>query len=1003
MLLELMTALGLIAGFTNVGSCGNATTSPLTDGNLQVRRNVYDRCEQVFEKYGRLDHVGLLETMTYNFKLAPRFGLPCATDADVDIRVDGVSKTRGVCVYSNDALAVPQPEGNMVEGTVTIQQYADRNGRNRLVTTKVAMITVYNLGIGPNLNGIKQYISMQRAKVRQAPYNCRHSVIMGDFNNEMATIMGLREITHEDGFHKANPGTSKRFIDKIFTDLPANECKILECLPTCENKEGTEEDKLGHKFFVIAVGKYKRTKEEVMTRTCFQLLKRNLKDIDDDGGIKACHLDTEKKIADVNDLLLNHLCAVKDASQTKRHSNPGNKSALKAIETMSDKGLRSPNASKAFSRLYETFKHINGGANHEERPNLEAFCKHSKEKGDNLNIPDDDRTLAAVKELFVEEEVVKVKTVFLTKKAFRKECIMKLSNSGAKDFYGLSVKFIKYAMKYSKAIFNLMYEMCKACANQGFVPKALKIDCIHYLYKNKGSRGMAASYRPITLAPSLGKILERCISNQLAWVDDKNPDNNAYISQKSCQSAILEISEALRDYRTSDAAKLAAERGDIVIPVLFLEDVKSAYESIASKALELIMDILYDENGDFKMAKIIKSYMNRTTFIVEKDVLREVCRKHIERSAPQGSILSPTFWRFFDGLFTILFKNGLEQMISTCDYIRAYKHVSFADDHKILMVLAFPKGTSPSEIKQKIRTTTITTRTLLDLSTRDLGCGINYKKSEVILPEEYADKELASESEYVWLGYSIKLKLNLYLEFSDTQIKKRFESSRKRLREMFQYTTDIRVRFRIWRIFIAPLIEWFMICMLTEPRQVNSGTNMLEKFQRDVLCMVTNACVNVNRLELEDVCGEKHVSEKLKIMAERLNMFIRVRDLEFLKFGEARMSTQISTRSQTILFPWSGADNLDFGDQITMLITGDSAMADVDSSHNGDDDSDNESDEDSDSDDEEDTRRPDFNRVDVQRWVRNANGVISRKMQERIRADEYTRVSITRSNGHSAL
>ena len=140
-------------------------------------------------------------------------------------------------------------------------------------------------------------------------------------------------------------------------------------------------------------------------------------------------------------------------------------------------------------------------------------------------------------------------------------------------------------------------------------------------------------------------------------------------------------------------------------------------------------------------------------------------------------------------------------------------------------------------------------------------------------------------------------------------------------------------------------------------------------------------------------------------MAERLQMFIRERDLEFMKFGEARISTQISTRSHTILFPWSGADKLDFGDQITMLIAGDSAMADVDSSHNGDDDSDGESDENSESDDEdeEETRRPDFNRVDVQRWVRNANGVISRKMQERIRADEYTRVSITRSNGHSAL
>ena len=380
LLLQIMvsTELGLITGFTNVGSCGNEVTGPLTDGNITVRRNVHDRCEYIASKYGRLDSVALLETMTMNFKLAPKFGLPCATDADVDIRVDGVSKTRGVCVYSNYALAVPQPEGNKVEGVVTIQNYADRNGRNRLVMSKVAIITVYNLGIGPNLNGIKQYISMQRAKVRLPPYNCRHSVVQGDFNNETAAILGLRAVTHEDSFHKANLGTSKRFIDKVFTDLPVNECRILECLPTCENKEGAVSDQLGHKFFVIAIGKYKKAKTEVMMRTCFKRLKKNLKELDDDGGIKAEHLDTEKKISDFSDLLLNHMVEIKDASQTKRNTNGENTSALKAIEQMSDKGLRSPYASKAFSRVYETFKHINGGAENVDRPNLDEFCKHSK-------------------------------------------------------------------------------------------------------------------------------------------------------------------------------------------------------------------------------------------------------------------------------------------------------------------------------------------------------------------------------------------------------------------------------------------------------------------------------------------------------------------------------------------------------------------------------------------------------------------------------------------------
>ena len=85
-----------------------------------------------------------------------------------------------------------------------------------------------------------------------------------------------------------------------------------------------------------------------------------------------------------------------------------------------------------------------------------------------------------------------------------------------------------------------------------------------------------------------------------------------------------------------------------------------------------------------------------------------------------------------------------------------------------------------------------------------------------------------------------------------------------------------------------------------------------------------------------------------------------------------------------------------------MLITGDSAVADVDSSHSSDDE-DGDSDDDSESEEEEETRRPEFNHLDVAQWVRNANNVISRKIRERNQYDDYRTLPITRSDGHSAL
>ena len=99
----------------------------------------------------------------------------------------------------------------------------------------------------------------------------------------------------------------------------------------------------------------------------------------------------------------------------------------------------------------------------------------------------------------------------------------------------------KIYIRHSAGFLDLFYKLCKAMAKTGLVPRAWKIDIISFLYKKKGERSNAKNWRPITIAPSLGKHFEKVLLYQLKKIEGVNPDNHAYIQDKSCLTAVLDL------------------------------------------------------------------------------------------------------------------------------------------------------------------------------------------------------------------------------------------------------------------------------------------------------------------------------------------------------------------------------------------------------------------------------------------------------------------------------
>ena len=87
-------------------------------------------------------------------------------------------------------------------------------------------------------------------------------------------------------------------------------------------------------------------------------------------------------------------------------------------------------------------------------------------------------------------------------KTVAKKLVLSTSSSGARDCMGISLKHVKTFFRFSKLGWDMYYEITKAVAFTGYIPKSWKIDEISFLYKKKGKKEDPKNWRPITIAPS---------------------------------------------------------------------------------------------------------------------------------------------------------------------------------------------------------------------------------------------------------------------------------------------------------------------------------------------------------------------------------------------------------------------------------------------------------------------------------------------------------------------
>ena len=248
---------------------------------------------------------------------------------------------------------------------------------------------------------------------------------------------------------------------------------------------------------------------------------------------------------------------------------------------------------------------------HEVNRIFDDIMKSTEEPGENLKDLNSNITVAEIK--------AAIKTYHSSGKSSDKQ------QFNPKMFKHLGVKVLGYIEK-----------LANLCLNQGkwFWSKA---EVIFLRKSGKKSYAIPGSYRPISISPYIGKLIEKIIANRiqkfLTLLGLHDPDQEGFMDSRN---TIRYLNRLILDIQTDIQKKLTS--------ICLFIDFEKAFDSVWKKGLIVK---LYQLGIRGKILHLIKDFLfNRKINININGVVGNI-RETSEVGLPQGSALSPILFRIY--------------------------------------------------------------------------------------------------------------------------------------------------------------------------------------------------------------------------------------------------------------------------------------------------------------------------------------------------------------------
>lgn len=182
----------------------------------------------------------------------------------------------------------------------------------------------------------------------------------------------------------------------------------------------------------------------------------------------------------------------------------------------------------------------------------------------------------------------------------------------------------------------LLAKIFSACFRLGYFPSSWKHAVVIAIPKPNKDSTNASNYRPISLLPTLSKLLERLILNRIELhLENTRIIPDEQFGFKRGHSTNHQLVRLVREIRTNFARSKSSG--------MVLLDVEKAYDSVWQEAILHKMLL-----GNFSMyiLKIVRSFLlNRSYHVTVNGHSSD--RHEVPFGVPQGAVLSPTLYNIF--------------------------------------------------------------------------------------------------------------------------------------------------------------------------------------------------------------------------------------------------------------------------------------------------------------------------------------------------------------------